>query len=383
LKSNIFRRIVYSMDNSSDKGRDSKAITSVEWNQLLADKLQCLSGKQKNNVDDGSFYSENVSMQISDNGKYLFVLVNDLNFSFSNSDRYIFSQNIINENFNTIREVELVFFDCNFSKELTELGYRQILISSTTSNLIYTIVTFSNCKFNNSRLTINSTKMLRLLGCKIDSLVDDGSNTLINIKDCTIDYVKLSDSLRSVDIQTSEIGNIDLSDILIKNSLINLYLDEKTTIKVDTANTYKKIQNLIKKDILYSKIQHHILYTKELEAYTNEGKSIDDKLLFMFNNILNKHGRSVLRPLAILFIVNLFFIFWFNVSNSIIDTYTVKNWLRLLYESLLQSLDVSPLNSYPAELSKEMRAVDGLRKILLAVISYNIISAAIRFKFKN
>jgi hypothetical protein len=43
------------MDNSSDKGRDSKAITSVEWNQLLADKLQCLSGKQKNNVDDGSF----------------------------------------------------------------------------------------------------------------------------------------------------------------------------------------------------------------------------------------------------------------------------------------------------------------------------------------
>jgi hypothetical protein len=137
--------------------------------------------------------------------------------------------------------------------------------------------------------------MLRLLGCKIDSLVDDGSNTLINIKDCTIDYVKLSDSLRSVDIQTSEIGNIDLSDILIKNSLINLYLDEKTTIKVDTANTYKKIQNLIKKDILYSKIQHHILYTKELEAYTNEGKSIDDKLLFMFNNILNKHGRSVLR----------------------------------------------------------------------------------------
>jgi hypothetical protein len=240
-----------------------------------------------------------------------------------------------------------------------------------------------NCELNNASLIIKShyRDTISIIKTEVLDLIINTAGA-IRLKKMTImGILNISHRVSRIKINDCWILTFDTADISTPESkLVYFSFDEDNYINEDQIETYRALGSLIQKPHLRNRIQEHILYKKELASFVKNTKSSDDRLLFYINNFLNNNGTSFIRPIVLLFAFNYFFIFFLNLSVAQINEVKI---LELAVESFYMALDISPLSEFTYEVSDIMYGIDGLRRVVLALLTYSAISAAVRFKFRS
>lgn len=123
-------------------------------------------------------------------------------------------------------------------------------------------------------------------------------------------------------------------------------------------------------------VQSHIFHTNSVELYAAHADK-ETKTLLFFEKWTNNYGRSIFRPIIWMVGINTAFMF-FLLSFS--DILCIKNFPDLF----VSIFNISPLSSLvPEDLSKTSWefSLDSMRRVFLAILTYQIAVAARRFSF--
>lgn len=244
--------------------------------------------------------------------------------------------------------------------------------TGTTSD--ETEVVIENSSFLKIALNINNCRSVSFRGCeKIRKYsVLNGTKTL-SIKDTYFQSINLNSDLSQLLITgRSKFMHFD-AETLFNSNLRRLQFDPKCTIEQDGMVSYKILHNISRN--LNDRLQSHILYNKELEAYSEQkGFFTDDSITIFIGKLANSNSRSTLQPIAIMLIFNGFMTAVINFCNGFSPN---------LYELILGIFNVWPLGILTNEESPQIAyTLDAIRKVGIGIMFYFTIASALRFKHK-
>lgn len=229
--------------------------------------------------------------------------------------------------------------------------------------------------FLNLNLRITSCRNVLFQDCeKIRFYKVENGTKKLSIKNCYFQEIVLhSDLSELLILGKSRFKNFDAEQLFNIQSLRRLQFDTNCRIEDDGMICYKILHSVSKR--LGDKLQSHILYNRELEAYTKQkGFWTDDSLTVFFGRLINDNNRSTFRPILVLLIFNALMVFFINLQ-----TCTHLS----LGSFLLNTLNVWPLGVLASENSPHIaQTLDAIRKVGLSVIFYFIVNGALRFKYK-
>jgi hypothetical protein len=237
-----------------------------------------------------------------------------------------------------------------------------------------------NCDFVSATLNVmsfNNLKITRSQGLK--SIETSPVTQKVTVKDSVLGYINLTESIEHLNIINSEIDEIDYRILFLDAAKISLHFiafDRFSSVNQNAYSTYKNLRTLTAR--LGDRIQTYILYANELNALRKtEEVDPDSKALITLNHEINSNGLSFIKPILCLILIN--FILVLTIFN--IELYTGHT---LGWGFLWHSINYLPIISItdPEHFFYASQAIDGLRRILLSIVIYMIISSALRFKFK-
>lgn len=123
-------------------------------------------------------------------------------------------------------------------------------------------------------------------------------------------------------------------------------------------------------------VQSHIFHTNSVELYEPHADR-DTKALLFFEKWTNNYGRSIFRPIIWMVGINIIFIFSLLFYSEIL---CIKN----IPDLLGSVLNISPLSSLVSEASPKISwefSFDSIRRVLLTILTYQVVVAARRFSF--
>jgi len=367
ITSEVLKDIIFEISNTipSHKLKSSNSIDQIN--------------NQVSNIVRKNNFASHILFDVSKKGttihlKNLVIIIN--NEDFYNDEHYGFSI----RNRNTTLDIKNSKFVNENNKKV---DIRIIFTKKRERKLL-----LSNCDLGVLDLTIENCSEFVASDCVEEVSQIDINNTChtLSIENSVIGECRLPYSLESLHVVGSKIHKLNIDSALFKNPMSSLQFDDSEIVGSDNEKkfqTYKKLRILAKQSKLKDKIQEHVLYTKELDSYvsSNNKKLSDDYILFMLNDLVNKHGRSFVRPVILMLLINFVFMLLFNFSVAELD---ILDNCEVIRKSLWMLFDLSPLSAYEYyKLSDEMTSLDSLRRILLAILTYSTISATLRFKFKT
>lgn len=365
-------------------------ISAQEWKKLIERIAvsinigQNIETRIENEISNNNL-KENLNISIQDKGKMLMVFITDLEFEFHKNDTDLFCSSWVLGN-NKLKRIELVFDRCKFIECYGRDTYSPIKISSSNQfDVTYSILYFKKCHAENISIELQGSEVIILSESKFFKVSEEQSNLRCSITNCDISFLNISEKLKVLDIKESNLGSINVDELIVSNSLSVFSFDENSTISnsYSAEEMYRKLQILIKKEILKNPIQSHILFTKELREYSKSYKSADDFLLYWINNLVNKHGRSIIRPVVWILLTNTLIFGYLNLSNLPHAQYNKQTLTPVARETIIMALNVSPLHEFESLSNTKQKTADGLRRVLLTFFYYSLISAGLRFRFKK
>jgi hypothetical protein len=236
-------------------------------------------------------------------------------------DKIIFPNGKIKNNFVKLKEKGIEIYEGKYFREihLSNFIIKDMNVSLGKSSKENTIgvagtdyIIFNNCDIS-GEFTVHSGEKLTFNNCHINTLNSDRV-AILEIIDSTINKFRYRLIVTGL---TLFISNTEIDNFLLnqyrpsdkngkKGELFtfgNLYFDNNSNIVNNNQFQYSFLRRISKQ--LGDKIQEHIFYIKELEAF-RKGNSIDSdskKLLFI-TNFVNKNGLSFIRPIVILLFLN-------------------------------------------------------------------------------
>jgi len=199
------------------------------------------------------------------------------------------------------------------------------------------------------------------------------------IKNSVVDYINLTNNLESLKVFNSEIKTFDQRWLFAgegNHSLQFLSFDSLSEISINPYGSYKNLRTVATK--LQDRIQAHIFYAKELEAFRNDPEvDVDSKILLTVNRILNNNSLSILKPVFGIILVNAVF-----VLGIFLNEFYAGSSLGVDY--LWQAFNYLPTQDItPKEFGYLSQSLDSFRRLLDGLFIYLIVSSSIRFRFKT
>lgn len=233
-----------------------------------------------------------------------------------------------------------------------------------------TSVSVYRTKFSMSALLVVGSAVQNLsvkssyLSIKIDGSYNNSSGIYKN-------------SLKSLKVTSSSVIYKIMGLYHLKNSqncIVTFSQDSK--IIEDAEHNYKMLRFL--SDSINDTTQSHVLYAKMLDIFALKSDK-DNSLLLWFEKLTNNYGQSFVLPILWMFVVNSVFLVLFMAGGEI--------QLKTFFDYVASVLNVNPLNEFinTKNVSKVdwALALDSVRRLLLAALAYQTVTAARRFSFKK
>ncbi len=258
---------------------------------------------------------------------------------------------------------------------------------------------------------INSASNLYFFDCTAEHnfIFNVSSPQLLSVESC--DFAKVSVfcsyNYKTVIIKNSQIRELDLGaekdeDGSIFLRVVALQILEKSIIhrikglpyllspQSDTVVLFSRDSSITKNpEMSYRQlrvvaekfndnVQSHILYTKTLELYAKKSDK-DSYILLWLERLTNNYGQSFILPIVWMFVVNSAFLTFFLFTGTI--------GLSTIFDYLASVLNINPLNEFiDSKISASVGwavALDSVRRLMLAALAYQAVTAARRFNFKK
>jgi hypothetical protein len=268
-----------------------------------------------------------------------------------------------------------IVFDNEFAPAVFEISLHFDRYGASENTLI-----IENCDFASATLNAMSFTNLKITrSTGLISIKTSPVTQKVTVKNSVLDYISLLESIEHLNIINSEIDEIDQRVLFRDGAKVSLHFiafDRFSSVNKNAYSTYKNFRTLAAR--LGDKIQTYILYAKELDAFRKTDEvDLDSKALIIFSHWLNSNGLSFIKPIFWLIGVN--FVLVLTISG--IELYTGHT---LGWGFLWHSINYLPITSITDHVHffYASQAIDGLRRILLSIVIYLIISSALRFKFK-
>lgn len=243
-------------------------------------------------------------------------------------------------------------------------------------------VTIDACSVSGSHSFGTHPKELEVINCNTPEFNFDIDTRSVYISNSTIGVIAINSyqqggpRVHAINIQgKSIIEQIKgLYWLLESDSNTIVIFSQESNILKDAETSYRIMRHISNKfgDV----VQSHIFHTKSVELYVPHADK-DTKTLLFFEKWTNNYGRSIFRPILWMVGINAVSLF---VLLSFSDTFCVKN----LPDLLGSVFNISPLSSLiPDDLIKTNWefSLDSIRRVFLAILTYQIIVAARRFSF--
>lgn len=219
-----------------------------------------------------------------------------------------------------------------------------------------------------------SAQYIRIKKSNFKTFIVSFHGEVLEIDSSYIEYLNFWDGCESVRITNSIIGEIEARWFLesFHTNLRFLLFDQNSLVLSKPYETYKKLRFISEK--LNDKTQSHIFYTKELQAFSEDGDvDFDSKILIKSLKLFNGHGLSTLLPIIWIFVSNIVFV---------LIIYFLRNQQEVSY--LWNFINISPLgHSVSEEDTVAAQSIDSLRKLIISIFYYLTIVSAVRFRYKK
>jgi hypothetical protein len=274
--------------------------------------------------------------------------------------------------------------------------------SAFSPNTEIEIIILKNVKFSAGNLNLNIGKRLIIDSCetighKNFSLYPEE----IEIINCNIYEFSFDLNARSLIITNSNVGKINIYPYandgpriksiniqgqsrikqitglhwLLENNSSTVIIFSQDSKILNSAEESYRIMRLISNKF-GDVVQSHIFHTNSLELYTAHSDS-DTKTLLFFERWTNNFGRSIFLPVFWMLVINL-------LSISILIGFSDKFHVNGIWNLIGSIVNISPLSSYVSEVFENTSwefSLDSIRRIFLAILTYQVIVSARRFSF--
>jgi hypothetical protein len=268
-----------------------------------------------------------------------------------------------------------IVFDIEFAPADFEISLQFDKHGTSENTLI-----IENCDFVSATLNVMSFQNLKITRSQgLKSIKTSPRTQKVTVKNSVLGYISLLGNLEHLNIINSEIDEIDQRLLFLDGAKVSLHFiafDRFSSVNKNAYSTYKNLRTLTAR--LGDKIQTYILYAKELDAFRKTDEvDLDSKALIIFSHWMNSNGLSFIKP--ILWLIGVNFVLVLTIFG--IELYTGHT---LGWGFLWHSINYLPITSITdhEHFFYASQAIDGLRRILLSIVIYLIISSALRFKFK-
>lgn len=229
-----------------------------------------------------------------------------------------------------------------------------------------------NCTFEKTVKVRLQASRVEFIGCNLSSVENLILDTkFIVVTDSTLPITRVDQNLRLLKTE----GRVNFKQISGIEAFLSsdlapvIYFSQFTEISIDKEVAFRILNNLALKNS--DNTQAHLFHNKLLEV---SPLGWEDRWLRRFSGVTNDHGRSWVRPLLGMWIVNV-------LAIGILNYHQFAD-LTVLDRAVL-SLNVNPLASFVngEGLEHWSTNVDVIRRIVLAALTYQLIVAARRFAF--
>ncbi len=290
------------------------------------------------------------------------------------------------------------------SSDSNKMLLTQVKSKFVPNNLEVKILHLSEVEFEADNVTFLSADKLVLSSCSITKEATfAGYPREVEIINCDIPKFNFYLGIPSLKVIDSNIGvisigfgasgesNVKTINIQGKSSIYKItglhtllrnetgtvvIFSQESKIVADAEESYRIMRLISNK--FGDAVQSHIFHTKAVELYSRYADD-DTKTLLFFEKWTNDFGRSIFLP-----------IFWmiiFNFLSILILVYFSNNFCVDGFWDLFGSiLNIGPWSSFIPEdvnrISWEF-SLDSIRRVLLAILTYQVIISARRFSFSR